>query len=109
MTRSDLCSTPTAAASHCRLWLCMVIPPAHAQFAVIDVASLTQLVSQVQTLEQQLATARGQLTQAQASYQSMTGSRGMEQLLAAPCATICRPTGAAAQLPCRARPAALRR
>lgn len=56
-------------------------PAAHAQFAVIDVASLTQLISQLQTLEQQLATARSQLTQAQAEFQSMTGNRGMQQLL----------------------------
>jgi type IV secretion system protein VirB5 len=54
---------------------------AHAQFAVIDVAAVTQLVSEVQTLEQQLATARSQLTQAQAQLQAMTGDRGMEQLL----------------------------
>jgi type IV secretion system protein VirB5 len=57
-------------------------PAAHAQFAVIDVASLTQLISQLQALEQQLATARSQLTQAQAEYQSMTGARGMQLLLA---------------------------
>jgi len=57
-------------------------PAAHAQFAVIDVASLTQLISEVQTLEQQLSTARNQLTQAQQEYQSITGSRGMSQLLA---------------------------
>lgn len=56
-------------------------PAAQAQFAVIDVASLTQLVSQLRTLEQQLATARGQLTQSQAEFQSITGSRGMEGLL----------------------------
>lgn len=55
---------------------------AHAQFAVIDVASLTQLVSEVQTLEQQLATAQNQLSQAQAEYHSITGARGMGQLLA---------------------------
>jgi len=54
----------------------------HAQFAVIDVASLTQLISEVQTLEQQLATAQNQLVQAQAEYHSITGARGMEQLLA---------------------------
>jgi len=54
---------------------------AHAQFAVIDVASLTQLISEAQTLEQQLATARNELSQAQAQYQSMTGGRGMAQLL----------------------------
>jgi type IV secretion system protein VirB5 len=57
-------------------------PAAHAQFAVIDVASLTQLISEVQTLEQQLSTARNQLAQAQQEYQSISGSRGMGQLLA---------------------------
>ena len=56
-------------------------PAVRAQFAVIDVASLTQLVTEVQTLEQQLATARSQLTQAQAQFQALTGDRGMEQLL----------------------------
>jgi type IV secretion system protein VirB5 len=56
-------------------------PAAHAQFAVIDVASLTQLISEVQTLEQQLSTARNQLAQAEQEYQSITGSRGMGQLL----------------------------
>jgi type IV secretion system protein VirB5 len=58
-----------------------VAPPAHAQFAVIDVASLTQLISQVNALEQQVATARNQLAQAQSEYQSITGSRGMQALL----------------------------
>lgn len=55
---------------------------AHAQFAVIDVASLSQLVSEVQVLQQQLATAQGELTQAQSEYQSITGARGMGRLLA---------------------------
>jgi type IV secretion system protein VirB5 len=54
---------------------------AHAQFAVIDVASVTQLISQLQTLEQQLDTARSELSQAQAQYQAITGARGMERLL----------------------------
>ena len=62
--------------------LSLVAPAARAQFAVIDVAALTQLISELQTLEQQLATARGQLSQAQAEYQSITGARGMQQLLA---------------------------
>jgi type IV secretion system protein VirB5 len=57
-------------------------PAVHAQFAVIDVAAVAQLISQMQTLEQQVATARSQLTQAQAEFQAMTGARGMEQLLA---------------------------
>jgi type IV secretion system protein VirB5 len=56
-------------------------PVARAQFAVIDVASLTQLISQVNTLEQQVATARSQLSQAQTEFQSITGTRGMQQLL----------------------------
>jgi type IV secretion system protein VirB5 len=58
-----------------------VAPAAQAQFAVIDVASIAQLVSEVQTLQQQLETARNELSQAQAAYQSMTGQRGMQQLL----------------------------
>lgn len=64
------------------LSLLFAVPAAHAQFAVIDVAALTQLVSELQTLEQQLATARNQLSQAQVEYQSITGMRGMQQLLA---------------------------
>jgi len=58
------------------------IPAAHAQFAVIDVASVTQLISEVKTLQQQLSTAQQGLAQAQASYRSTVGDRGMEQLLA---------------------------
>jgi type IV secretion system protein VirB5 len=61
--------------------LVLLAPVAHAQFAVIDVANLTQLISQAQQLEQQLETARSQLTQAQAEFQAMTGSRGMQSLL----------------------------
>lgn len=57
------------------------IPVAEAQFAVIDVASVTQLISQLNTLEQQLATARADLAQTKAAYQSTVGRRGMEQLL----------------------------
>jgi type IV secretion system protein VirB5 len=59
-----------------------VAPAVRAQFAVIDAASLSQLVSEVQVLEQQLATARSELTQAQTEYQSITGARGMGRLLA---------------------------
>ncbi len=50
-------------------------PAAHAQFAVIDVAAVTQLVTEVQNLEQALNVAQAQL-------RSMTGDRGMEELLA---------------------------
>jgi type IV secretion system protein VirB5 len=58
-------------------------PAAHAQFAVVDVGAIAQLVQQVQTLREQLITARDQLSQAQSAYRSMTGGRGMEGLLAA--------------------------
>ena len=52
-----------------------------AQFAVTDVRAIAQLVQQVSTLKQQLDTAHGQLLQAQQQFQSMTGVRGMQNLL----------------------------
>jgi type IV secretion system protein VirB5 len=55
---------------------------AHAQFAVIDVGAITQLIAQAQTLQQQLLIAQNELAQAQAQFNSMTGGRGMERLLA---------------------------
>jgi type IV secretion system protein VirB5 len=55
---------------------------ARAQMAVIDVGAIAQLVAQAKTLEQELNTARQDLSQAQQQYQSMTGQRGMQQLLA---------------------------
>jgi len=58
-----------------------VAPAAHAQFAVIDVAAINQLIQQVQTAVKQLQTAENQLTQAQQQYQSLTGTRGMQNLL----------------------------
>jgi len=57
------------------------LPTARAQFAVVDVASIAKLLQQVQLLAQQLSAARSQLLQAQTTYQSMTGSRGMQSLL----------------------------
>jgi type IV secretion system protein VirB5 len=56
--------------------------PARAQWAVIDVHAIAQLTTQVQVLEQQLANARSQLQTAAQQYQSLTGGRGMELLLA---------------------------
>jgi type IV secretion system protein VirB5 len=55
--------------------------PAKAQWSVIDAPAIVQLVRQVQTMEQELQTAREQLTQAQQSLMTMTGKRGMELLL----------------------------
>ncbi len=58
-----------------------VAPAARAQFAVIDVSAIVQLMQQVQTLDQTLTTARNQLTQAQQEFQAITGTRGMQNLL----------------------------
>jgi type IV secretion system protein VirB5 len=63
------------------LALMVMAPAAHAQFAVIDVAAVTQLLTEVQNLEQALTVAREHLAEAQAQLQSMTGNRGMERLL----------------------------
>jgi type IV secretion system protein VirB5 len=57
------------------------VPAAQAQFAVIDAAAVAHLISQAQTLTQQLAVARAQLAQIEAQYQAMTGDRGMQSLL----------------------------
>lgn len=62
-------------------FLVVTAPRAHAQWAVIDVQALVQLMQQVQTLNQTLSTARGQLAQAQQEFQSISGSRGMQNLL----------------------------
>jgi len=70
-----------AAVSLLALGAVLGMPPARAQFAVIDVAAVAQLVQQVQTLAQQLATAQALLVQAQAQYAAMTGGRGMQFLL----------------------------
>jgi type IV secretion system protein VirB5 len=57
------------------------IPAARAQWAVVDAPAIVQLIQEVQTMAQQLATAKAQLLQAQQTLQSMSGDRGMEQLL----------------------------
>ena len=62
------------------LWFAQV-PAAHAQWAVIDVGAITQLVQEVTTLRQALTTAQQELSQAQSEYAAMTGNRGMDQLL----------------------------
>jgi type IV secretion system protein VirB5 len=56
-------------------------PAAQAQWAVIDAPAIVQLIQEVQTMAQQLATAKQQLSQAQQALQTMTGDRGMAQLL----------------------------
>ena len=57
------------------------VPQAQAQWAVIDVGAIAQLIEQIATLREQLETARDQLDQARQQYEAMTGGRGMENLL----------------------------
>jgi type IV secretion system protein VirB5 len=57
------------------------MPAAHAQWAVIDVGAIAQLMQEVQTMSQQLLTAEAQLQQAKSTLQSMSGVRGMQALL----------------------------
>jgi len=56
-------------------------PTVHAQWAVIDVGAIAQLVEQIATMYQQLETARSTLRQAEQQYRATTGGRGMERLL----------------------------
>ena len=59
----------------------ILAPAAQAQMAVIDSGAITQLLAQVKLLQQELQTVKSNLLQAQQTYQSMTGSRGMQNLL----------------------------
>lgn len=69
------------------LWLLTLLtlltgaPAAHAQWAVVDVGAIAQLIQQVQLLEQELATAQNELATSEQTFHSMTGDRGMEALL----------------------------
>ena len=74
---STTCSIPLLLLGVFGLWR-----PVHAQFAVIDVAAVGQLVTEVQQLERELEVARNTLTQAQQAYAAITGGRGMQLLLA---------------------------
>ncbi|HEY4970106.1 MAG TPA: type IV secretion system protein [Steroidobacteraceae bacterium] len=65
----------------CLLTSIVAAPAARAQWAVIDVPAIAQLIQEVQTMQQQLATARSQLQSTQQALQAMTGSRGMQTLL----------------------------
>ncbi len=66
----------------CLICVCLLaVPTAGAQFAVIDVGAITQLIAQAGLLEDQLTTARDHLAQAQTEFAAITGGRGMERLL----------------------------
>jgi type IV secretion system protein VirB5 len=61
--------------------LIAVCPASRAQWAVVDVGAITQLVKEVGTLQQQLQTAEQSLANAQQQFQAMTGNRGMQTIL----------------------------
>jgi len=65
----------------CLMVLLGAAPAARAQWAVVDAPAIVQLIQEVQTMSQQLATARAQLQSAQQTLQAMTGDRGMGGLL----------------------------
>ena len=56
-------------------------PPARAQWAVVDVGAITQLLIQVKQLENAIAVAQNTLTQAHQAYSAITGGRGMQLVL----------------------------
>jgi type IV secretion system protein VirB5 len=63
------------------LTLFAAAPAARAQWAVIDIGAIAQLMQEVQQMQQALQTAQNELNQAHQTYQSMTGARGMQLLL----------------------------
>ncbi len=79
MEKSVLSRAPLRAL--CVLALLAAAPAAHAQWAVIDVGAIAQLIQEVQLMEQTLTTAQGELQQVEQTYRAMTGDRGMESLL----------------------------
>jgi type IV secretion system protein VirB5 len=69
------------ASSLCVILALAAASTARAQWAVIDVGAIAQLIQEVATLRQQLLTAEAQLAQAKVALGSMTGNRGMQLLL----------------------------
>jgi type IV secretion system protein VirB5 len=70
---------------HCLVVMSIVsffaVSPARAQWAVVDAPAIVQLIQEVQMMEEEVQTARNQLTQAQQALDTMTGDRGMQRLL----------------------------
>jgi type IV secretion system protein VirB5 len=59
----------------------VAIQPARAQWAVVDAPATAQLIEEVKTMQEEVQTARKQLSQAQQALETMTGDRGMQLLL----------------------------
>ena len=58
-----------------------VAPPSNAQWAVVDVGAITQLIQEISYWKQQIQAMSSQLNQLQSTYDAMTGNRGMQNLL----------------------------
>src|SRR5258708_40263786 len=58
-----------------------IAPPSQAQWAVVDVGAITQLIQEVSYWKQQIQAMTSQLNQLQSTYDAMTGNRGMQNLL----------------------------
>jgi len=58
-----------------------VAPPSRAQWAVVDVGAITQLIQEVSYWKQQIQAMTSQINQLQSTYNAMTGNRGMQNLL----------------------------
>ena len=59
----------------------MAAPAAHAQWAVVDVGAIEQLVQEVAVMHQTLTATQQALSEARSEYAAMTGSYGMSELL----------------------------
>src|ERR1700730_17773433 len=59
----------------------IVAPASHAQWAVVDVGAITQLIQEVSYWKQQIQAMSSQPNQLQSTYNAMTGNRGMQNLL----------------------------
>jgi type IV secretion system protein VirB5 len=59
----------------------LMAPVAHAQWAVVDVGAINQLVQEVSVLRQTLSTTEQTLNEERSQYAAMTGSYGMSALL----------------------------
>jgi Skp family chaperone for outer membrane proteins len=56
-------------------------PASRAQWAVVDVGAITQLIQEVNYWKQQIQAMSSQLNQLQNTYSAMTGNRGMQNVL----------------------------
>jgi len=59
----------------------LLAPVAHAQWAVVDVGAINQLVQEVSVMRQTLSTTEQTLNEERSQYAAMTGSYGMSALL----------------------------